>query len=291
VNVDASPTNTGLSALEVLEKSPGVTVDNDGNISLKGKQGVQIFIDGKPAYLSGQDLVNYLRNMPSNQLDQIEIMTQPPAKYDAAGNSGIINFKTKKNINNGFNGSITTSAIIAKYFKNTNSINFNWRKGRTNFFGNYGYSYWEGFNDINITRYLREDRSLPFNRYVEQHTFGRFSGRFHNFKAGVDYFANDKTTLGFTVNGFVEKKNLRQMVPRIFTTACTSLCNTMMHNLKQNNPGQILALTSIFNKSWMTREAKFLLMPIIFFTEQQATSIPTTIYTKQIKHLLKIPFY
>jgi outer membrane receptor protein involved in Fe transport len=230
VNVDASPTNTGLSALEVLEKSPGVTVDNDGNINLKGKQGVQIFIDGKPAYLSGQDLVNFLRNMPSNQLDQIEIMTQPPAKYDAAGNSGVINFKTKKNGNNGFNGSVTTSAIIAKYFKNTNSANFNWRKGRTNFFGNYGYSYWEGFNDINITRDLREDRSLPFNRYVEQHTFGRFSGRFHNFKAGVDYFANDKTTLGFTVNGFVEKTK--------FTSNGTANIYDSMHQFVQYNDAQ-----------------------------------------------------
>jgi len=121
VNVDASQTNTSLSALEVLEKSPGVTVDNDGNIKLKGKQGVIIMIDGKPAYLSGQDLTNYLRNLPSNQLDQIELMTQPSAKYDASGNSGIINFKTKKNKNNGFNGSFTTSEIIANYFKN-NSI-------------------------------------------------------------------------------------------------------------------------------------------------------------------------
>src|SRR3954447_5144473 len=206
VNVDASPTNTGLSALEVLEKSPGVTVDNDGNITLKGKQGVQIFIDGKPAYLSGQDLVNYLRNMPSNQLDQIEIMTQPPAKYDAAGNSGVINFKTKKNVNNGFNGSVTTSAIVAKYFKNTNSINFNWRKGKTNFYGNYGYSYWEGFNDINISRSLREDRSISYNRYVEQSTFGRYSARPQNFKAGVDYFASKKTTIGFAVNGFIDAR-------------------------------------------------------------------------------------
>ena len=206
VNVDASPTNTGLSALEVLEKSPGVTVDNDGNITLKGKQGVQIFIDGKPAYLSGQDLVNYLKSLPSNQLDQIEIMTQPPAKYDAAGNSGIINFKTKKNMNNGFNGSITTSAIIAQYFKNTNSINLNWRKGKTNFYGNYGYSYWEGFNDIDISRSLREDRSVPYNRYVVQHTFGRYSARPQNFKAGVDYFANKKTTLGFAVNGFIDAR-------------------------------------------------------------------------------------
>src|SRR5690242_12840557 len=81
VNVDASQTNTGLSALEVLEKSPGVTVDNDGNIKLRGKQGVIIMIDGKPAYLSGDNLTNYLKNLSSNQLDQIEIMSQPSAKY------------------------------------------------------------------------------------------------------------------------------------------------------------------------------------------------------------------
>src|SRR5205814_3179282 len=97
VNVEASITNVGTSALEVLEKSPGITIDKDGNISLKGKQGVQVYVDGRPTYLSGQDLVNLLRNMTANQLDQIEIMTNPPAKYDAAGNSGIINIKTKKN--------------------------------------------------------------------------------------------------------------------------------------------------------------------------------------------------
>ncbi|HPN58401.1 MAG TPA: TonB-dependent receptor, partial [Chitinophagaceae bacterium] len=96
VNVEASVTNVGTSAMEVLEKSPGISVDKDGNISLKGKQGVQVFIDGRPSYLSGTDLANYLRSLSSNQLDQIEIMTNPPAKYDAAGNSGIINIKTKK---------------------------------------------------------------------------------------------------------------------------------------------------------------------------------------------------
>lgn len=217
VNVDASPTNTGLSALEVLEKSPGVTVDNDGNISLKGKQGVIILIDGKPAYLSGQDLVNFLKDMGSNQLDQIEIMTQPSAKYDASGNSGVINFKTKKNSNSGFNGTFTTSAIIAKYFKNTNSINFNWRKGKINFYGNYGYSYWEGFNDITINRSLRANENTAFNRYVEQHTFGRYSGYPHNFKAGVDFFANKKTTLGFAVNGLIDDRKFKSVsVANIF---------------------------------------------------------------------------
>ena len=97
VNVDASVTNVGSTALEVLEKSPGVSVDKDGKISLKGKPEVLVMIDGKPSYLSGTELANLLSNMNSNQLSQIEIMTNPSAKYDAAGNAGIINIKTKNN--------------------------------------------------------------------------------------------------------------------------------------------------------------------------------------------------
>jgi len=96
VNVDAAISNAGTTALEVLEKSPGVTVDKDGNVSLKGKSGVTIMIDGKPAYLSGADLTNLLRTMPSGNLDQIEIMTNPSAKYDASGTAGIINIKSQK---------------------------------------------------------------------------------------------------------------------------------------------------------------------------------------------------
>src|SRR5215218_9830130 len=107
VNVEASPTNVGNSALEVLEKSPGITVDKDGNISLKGKEGVMVLVDGRPTQLSGPDLANLLRSMNANQLDQIEIMTNPPARYDAAGNAGVINIKTKKNKQAGYNGSLS----------------------------------------------------------------------------------------------------------------------------------------------------------------------------------------
>ena len=105
VNVEAAVTNVGASALEVLEKSPGISIDKDGNISLKGKQGVQVYIDGRPSYLSGTDLANLLKSMSANQLEQIEIMTNPPAKYEAAGNSGIINIKTKKTKQFGYSGS------------------------------------------------------------------------------------------------------------------------------------------------------------------------------------------
>jgi outer membrane receptor protein involved in Fe transport len=228
VNVDASTTNTGLSALEVLEKSPGVQVDNDGNIKLRGKQGVIIMIDGKPAYLSGQDLTNYLRNLPANQLDQIELMTQPSAKYDASGNSGIINFKTKKNRNNGFNGSITTSAIFANYFKNTNSLNFNWRHGKVNVFGNFGYSAWKGFNDIYINRSFRSERGEPFNKYYEQHTYGRFSDNPFNFKTGADYFINDKTTLTFTLDGLADNQ-------KFYSTSVSNIYDSLKKFIQYNN--------------------------------------------------------
>lgn len=235
VNVDASATNSGLTALEVLEKSPGVMVDNDGNISLKGKQGVIIMIDGKPTYLSAQDLTNYLKNMPASQLDQIEIMTQPPAKYDAAGNSGIINLTTKKNKNNGFNASLTATAIIARYFKSPNSLNFNWRQGKFNVYGNYGYAYWEGFNDVHSNNSLRENAGAAFDRYTIQHTYGRYSDRGHTFRAGVDYFANKKTTIGFAINGTVDKQ--------WFTSESTTQFYDSLRNYVQYNVAQSLNKT------------------------------------------------
>src|SRR5215203_5236531 len=101
VNVDASPTSAGSTALEILEKSPGVMVNVDGAISLRGKQGVIIMMDGKQTYLSPTDLATLLRNMPASSLETIEIMTNPSSKYDASGNSGIINLRTKKGQNDG----------------------------------------------------------------------------------------------------------------------------------------------------------------------------------------------
>jgi len=202
VNVDASPTNTGLTALEVLERSPGITIDNNDNVSLKGKAGVIIMVDGKPTYLNASDLANYLKSMSANQIDQIEIMTQPPAKYDAAGNSGIINIKTKKNRNNGFNGTLTSSSILAIYFKQTNNFSFNWRHDKINLYGSVGYSHWEGFSDGINDRKFRADRNSPFNSETYQVSHGRYTDYNFNYKAGLDYFASKNTTIGVSLNGF-----------------------------------------------------------------------------------------
>src|SRR6266487_3225306 len=211
VNVDASPTSAGATALEVLEKSPGVTVDNDGNISLRGKAGVIIMMDGKLTYLSATDLANMLKNMPASALDQIEIMTNPSSKYDASGNSGVINIKTKKGRAAGFNGSIMagiTSSIFkprdALYLipKSQNSINFNYRKSKINFFGNYNPNFFRGKGNLFINRKFF-DNNGDIAGYSDVDTRFKFGNQNHTLKLGVDFFADKKNTYGVVASGFV----------------------------------------------------------------------------------------
>ena len=201
LNVDAAVTNTGTTALEVLEKSPGVQVDKDGNISLKGKQGVIVLIDGRPSYLSGADLANMLKGMQASQLDQIEIMTNPPAKFDAAGNSGVINIKTKKNKAKGFNGSVTAGASQGVYFKTNESLGLNYRKGKVSLFSNYSFGRFNNFQELEIyRRYINDDGST--RAIFEQTALNRSKRMNNNLKLGMDYNLTKKTTLGIVLSGF-----------------------------------------------------------------------------------------
>jgi iron complex outermembrane recepter protein len=203
VNVDAAVTNVGATALEVLEKSPGVSVDRDGNISLKGKQGVLVMIDGKPTYLSNADLATMLGSMSANQLDQIEIMTNPPAKYDAAGNSGIINIKTKKNKQKGFNGNASLSYGQGRYWKTNNSINLNYRDVKYNLFLNYSLNGNAGFSDLHIKRTYYDKDGKTVIALFDQPTNMTYHGTNNTLKLGMDYYLKKKTTVGFVANGFV----------------------------------------------------------------------------------------
>ncbi|MDN3656738.1 TonB-dependent receptor [Ferruginibacter paludis] len=202
VNVDASVTNVGSTALEVLEKSPGVTVDKDGNISLKGKSSVMVMIDGKPSYLSSAELANLLGNMNSNQLSQIEIMTNPSAKYDAAGNAGVINIKTKKSLTQGFNGSVTLSYGQGVYTKSNNSIALNYRTSKINSFLNYGYSINKGFMDFDIQRNFLGTTGTKISE-LDQQANRINQSQNNNLKLGLDYFINKQTTVGIATTGFI----------------------------------------------------------------------------------------
>ncbi|HXB30371.1 MAG TPA: TonB-dependent receptor [Puia sp.] len=202
VNVDASPANAGTSVMDVLEKSPGVSVDKDGNISLKGKQGVTIMIDNRPTYMSGAQLSVYLKSLPSSAIDQLEIMSNPSSKYDAAGNSGIINIKTKKNKAKGFNGSTTLTYTQGKYAKPGGSLNLNYRVNKFNLFFNGGYTYWQGFQQLDINRNYLDPGTKNINSIFTQSTHMKFLSPELNLKLGMDYFLDSKTTLGVVFSGY-----------------------------------------------------------------------------------------
>jgi len=200
VNVDALISNGGTSALDVLEKSPGVMVDQDGNISLLGKSGVTIYIDDKPTYLSGNDLAAYLRSLPSGSLEAIELMPIPPARYDAAGNAGVINIRTKKLKRQGFNGNFSTSYHQGVYPRSFNSLNLNVRNNAFNFFLNAGYNRTNSFSDLLIERsYLNDDGSLRSG--FSQFSFIRRKDRSPSLKIGADYYMDKYTTIGIVLNG------------------------------------------------------------------------------------------
>ena len=204
VNVDALISNAGTSALEVLEKSPGIQVDQNGTISLKGKSSVTIFIDDKPTYLSGEDLQNYLKSLPSSSLDQIEIMTNPPARYDAAGNGGVINIRTKKGTMRGLNGGFTAAINQGKMTRSPNSFHLNFRDGKMNYFSNLSYNYNHSFSDLDINRrYTNADGST--RSFFNQNSFFDRNGHSGNLKLGADYYQSKATTWGVVLTGMGRK--------------------------------------------------------------------------------------
>lgn len=209
MNVESSIVSAGSTAMELLQRAPGVSIDQNDNISLKGRQGVQIFMDGKPTYMSQEQLSNLLKNMASDQIEKIEIITNPSSRYDAAGNSGIINLVIKKNKNFGTNGSLTmggglsippaiAEGVEGSMPKYNISLNLNNRQGKFNTFGNVSYRAGQNYG-VN-----------KFFRTLEDRTFDQYSLRYNesnglSARVGSDFFATKKTTLGVLLNTNVGK--------------------------------------------------------------------------------------
>ena len=200
INPDATISNAGATIMDVLEKSPGITVNKDGSIIMKGKPSVTVMIDGKLTQLSGADLQAYLSGIPASQVDVVELIDNPGAKYDASGNAGIINIKMKANKVKGFNGSLNVSAGQGVYSKTGNSLNLNYRNGKLNWFLNYGNRSSKEFQDIwTLRRYVNSNNQDSV--LLEQPNFGKNSQDGQNIKTGFDLFLNKKTTLGLVFTG------------------------------------------------------------------------------------------
>lgn len=210
VNVENSIVNAGLSVMDVLQKSPGVRVDQNENISLKGQSGIAIWIDGKPTSMVGSDLANILRSMPANSVDKIELISRPGARYDAAGNGGIINIKTKKDQRIGWNGTMNTNYGQGVYSKYGFGGTLNYRHKKFHVYANYTYAnkYW--FNHLMLNRKFLDTSRFNFDQQLyryEQDNNALFDFKNHIASSGIDYHISTKATIGASLNFITNSYN------------------------------------------------------------------------------------
>ena len=228
LNVEGTINAVGNDALELLRRSPGVMVDKDDNLSLAGKNGVQVFIDGKPSPLSGSDLANYLKSLQSAQIEAIEIITNPSAKYEAAGNAGIINIRLKKNKTFGTNGSVNLGYVQDVYPKYNGGLNLNHRNKSINIFGTYNYNNGNNLMKFNSTK-------EQFDTLFTQNNTINFKNNTHGFKAGLDYFINNKSTIGAVVSGNLANNDFTTAGPMYFTYIPTGQLNRILKATNTND--------------------------------------------------------
>ncbi len=193
-NVENTLNSTGTNGFELLRKAPGVIIDNNNNIILEGKTGVQIFINGKPSPLAGEDLTNFLSTLQSSDIDKIEIITQPSSKYDAAGNAGIINIQLKKDKRLGTNGTVSAGYAYGKNGRANSSISLNNQTKTSNFFGSYNNSFGETFDFMNLDR-------IQNNVRYDSKTENLRNSTSNNFRVGFDFFSKTNHTFGILLNG------------------------------------------------------------------------------------------
>ena len=200
INVAASITSAGSTALEVLERSPGVSVDRQNNtIALSGKSGVVVMINGRISYMTNDAAIQMLNGMSANSIEQIEILSTPPANLDAEGNAGYINIVMKKNENEGLNGSYAVSVGYGKGSLGSASVNANYRKGKWNLFGDYSYSYQGQQQEFSSYR------SIELNgQQVETNSvfYRQPDARNQTLRLGVNYEIDKKTNVSGLISGY-----------------------------------------------------------------------------------------
>ncbi|GAB5398816.1 MAG: outer membrane beta-barrel family protein [Aureisphaera sp.] len=255
INVESSIVSSGGSALEVLERSPGVVVNRQNNsISVVGKDGVVVMINGKTSYVPASSIVQLLEGMSSDNIESIELITTPPANFDAEGNAGFINIVLKENPDLGLNGSYSLSGGYGRGETTSNNINFNYRKNKVNLFGSYSFSLDKREQVFKTSREFRENDTL---RGTNTQTDRDPRQRNHNARIGLDYQLTEKTIAGVLINGFDNRWSMDAFnasfesannVPTSFVDIVNDEINQLKHfganiNVKHNfNEDEFLSL-------------------------------------------------
>ncbi|TKC00349.1 TonB-dependent receptor [Pedobacter cryophilus] len=202
INVENSVFGLGSSGLEVLQTVPGIRIENNDQLSIQGKNNVAVYIDGKPSNLSGINLVEFLKNIPTNNIEQIELLNGSSARYDAANNGGIINIKFKKGKNIGANGTASFGGGLGRNYRYNAGLSLNNRTEKSNIYFNYDFSEIKAVDD----NYLRRNINNPSLKTLFDIKNNDLKTRTnHNFLLGLDYNLNKNHAVGFLVNAFSNK--------------------------------------------------------------------------------------
>lgn len=215
INVEKDLTNVGGTAVDVVQNIPSVSVDADGNVSYRGNQNIRILIDGKPSELLGLGSGDVLSNIPASQIESVELVTNPSARYDPEGTGGILNIVLKKRINGGLNGNISLTGGTGDKFNG--SLNLNYKLPDINFFASVDSRIHNADNNGNS---LRTNTINNTTSYLDQFSNGTFNHFGHNFTAGVDVTPDNYNTytfslryrkFGFDTESLVKTKNLNSL--------------------------------------------------------------------------------
>ncbi len=214
VNVDAMITAATSNVLELLEKTPGVAITADGEISLNNKAGVLVLIEGRQTYMSTADLAAYLRSIPGATIDKIELITNPPARYDAAGGA-VINIRFKKNKQAGFTGNLSSSFSQGISNRWYNSLNLNYNTKKFALFGNFSFNDEKGFTDErNYRTYYDSAHAI-----TSKATFLNYRtdwGNDGNARIGFDYNLTQKTSFGMQFLGYFRTRKEEMVYDNYF---------------------------------------------------------------------------
>ncbi|WP_312187137.1 TonB-dependent receptor [Sphingobacterium sp.] len=198
LNVENSPMAAGNNALDIVQRAPGVSLDNNNNLQLMGQSGVAVTIDGRQTYMSGEQLVNFLKSTDGNQIKSVEVITTRAAKDDAEGAVGTINIVLKKNRMEGFNGSFNLTAGSGEKFRGNSSLSLNYKKENTTVFGSYAYSDEKAYRQLHIDRIIQ---NVGVKSYFNQKSVLDEKERNHSYRFGIEQRTSLRNTLTLQFNG------------------------------------------------------------------------------------------
>lgn len=197
-NVQGTINSSGDNGLDLLRKAPGVLIDNNNNITVLGRSGVIFYVDGKRLPLAGDDLTSYLQNLNSEQIDKIDIITNPGARYEAEGNAGIIDIRLKRNENHGTNGSVSSNLTKATFWRSNVNLSLNHRNDLLNSFGQISFNDNKTFQEMDFDNFQNGIRIVNDVDMTNENR-GAF------LRWGTDFNIGEGQTIGFLVSGNINE--------------------------------------------------------------------------------------